>query len=247
MNVIKYMWKRKKLYLGTIGFLFVIGTIFIFWGIDVHEDIIKNTILVSVGTSLIAGGITTVLDLFRNTEKGQVFEKADALILEAGVDNIYNKRDLDEYDQIVKRAKNSIDVMGYSLRGFYQSYKDILTEKANKDYDFKVRILLVDADTASSEWRERNEDGKVRGIYKESIEVIKTGFRNIPNIEIRVIDIPLGHMIYRIDNVMYVGPYFYKKNSKSTNTLKLSKEGWLFKEYQYEFDRMWNDAKPVKP
>lgn len=50
-------------------------------------------------------------------------------------------------------------------------------------------------------------------------------------------------MIYRIDDVMYVGPYFYKMNSKATNTFKLKKKGWLFEKYQEEFNNMWLKGK----
>lgn len=246
MKILKYMLKKQRFYLGTTALAFLFGVIFVFWGIDVREEIIKNTILVSVGTSLIAGGIVAILDLFSNVGREQVYRNIDNIILVAGVENTYNKRDLDEYDLLVENAQKSIDVMGYSLRGFYQSYKDILLKKTEQNREFKIRILLADPDSMSSKWREKNEDGKYKGVYKESLEVMKLGFADIDNIKIRVIDIPLGHMIYRIDDVMYVGPYFYKKNSKSTNTIRLSKEGWLFKEYQYEFDSMWTDSKSIK-
>lgn len=246
MNIIKYMLKKQKFYLGTTSIVFALGFMLVFWGIDVHEEIIKNTILVSVGTSLIAGGIVAILDLFRKVGREQAYLNIDRLVISAGIENIYDKRDLDEYDLLIKNAKKSIDVMGYSLRGFYQSYKEILLEKTCNNSEFLIRILLVDPDTMSSKWRENNEDGRVRGTYKESFEVLKLGFDIRTNIEIRVIDIPLGYMIYRIDDVMYVGPYFYKRSSKSTNTLRLDKEGWLFQAYQYEFDNMWKDAKKIK-
>lgn len=51
------------------------------------------------------------------------------------------------------------------------------------------------------------------------------------------------HMIYRIDDVMYVGPYFYKMNSKATNTFKLKKKGGVFEKYQEEFNNMWLKGK----
>ena len=246
MKILRYMLEKQRFYLGTTALVFLFGVIFVFWGIDVREDIIKNTILVSVGTSLIAGGIVAILDLFSNVGREQVYRNIDNIILNAGVESTYNKRDLDEYDLLIESAQKSIDVMGYSLRGFYQSYKDILLKKIEQNREFKIRILLVDPDSMSSKWRENNEDGKYKGVYKESLEVLKLGFAGRVNIEIRVIDIPLGHMIYRIDDVMYVGPYFYEKNSKSTNTIRLNKEGWLFKEYQYEFDSMWTDSKSIK-
>lgn len=246
MNIMKYMLHKHRIYLVTTLLVFLFGLIFVFWGIDVHEEMIKNTILVSIGTSLLAGGIVAILDLFKNWGSEQIYHNIDNLILHAGIEEIYNKRDLDEYDVLIKKAKKSIDVMGYSLRSFYQSYKDILLDKTNKNKMFKIRILLVEPDSMSSQWRENNEDGEISGTYKNSLKVIKRGFENRVNIEIKTIDIPLGHMIYRIDDVMYVGPYFYRKNSKSTSTIRLNKEGWLFKEYQLEFDNMWEEGKDFK-
>ena len=242
MNIINYLIKKQKFYLGTTALVFLFGIIFVFWGIDIQEESIKNTILVSVGTSLIAGGIVATLDLFRNIGKEKINHNLVSVILNAGVEAVYYKRDLDEYDNLIKNSKESIDVVGYSLRGFYQSYKDILLKKTEQNINFKIRILIVDPKSNFSKWREENEDGKVRGTYEESLDVIKMGFKSKPNIEIRVIRIPLGHMIYRIDNIMYIGPYLYKKNSKSTITMKLDKEGALFKEFQLEFDNMWKDA-----
>lgn len=243
MSLIKYIFQKRKMHIFTTILLLVFGIILVWWGIDVHEQIVKNTVLLSIGTSLVAGGIVAILDLFRIASQEQVYNNIDNLIIKAGIDNVYEKRDLDEYDSLIKNARNSIDVLGYSLRAFYQSYKEILLEKSSKHPNFTVRILLIEPDSMSSRYRENNEDGKVTGIYKKSIDVIKEGFANCPNIKIRTIDIPIGNMIYRIDDTMYVGPYFYKRNSKSTHTIKLNKNGWLYEEYQQEFDKMWKDGK----
>lgn len=242
MNILRYVLKKQKMYLCTTCTVFILGIIFVFWGIDVHDQIVKNTILLSVGTSLLAGGIVAALDMFRNAGQKQIYHNIDNIIFRAGVENIYEKRDLDEYDKLIKRAEHSIDVLGYSLRAFYQSYRDILIEKTGKNADFKIRILLVNPDSVFSKDREANEDGKANGIYKNSFEVIKAGFAENKNIQIKTINTPIGYMIYRIDDVMYVGPYFYKKNSKSTNTMRLDKSGWLYREYQREFDNMWKDS-----
>ena len=186
MKILRYMLEKQRFYLGTTALVFLFGVIFVFWGIDVREDIIKNTILVSVGTSLIAGGIVAILDLFSNVGREQVYRNIDNIILNAGVESTYNKRDLDEYDLLIESAQKSIDVMGYSLRGFYQSYKDILLKKIEQNREFKIRILLVDPDSMSSKWRENNEDGKYKGVYKESLEVLKLGFAGRVNLIVLV-------------------------------------------------------------
>jgi hypothetical protein len=54
-------------------------------------------------------------------------------------------------------------------------------------------------------------------------------------------------MLFRIDDTMYVGPHFFGKPSKGTVTLELEKSGWLFKEFEAEFNRMWDASSAVAP
>ncbi len=68
------------------------------------------------------------------------------------------------------------------------------------------------------------------------------GFKGIDNIKIKKISTPLTTMIYRIDDILFIGPHFYKKSSKSTVTYEINKQGWIFNEYLEEFERLWKDA-----
>lgn len=245
MKLLKYICKRQKLFFIPILIVVFLGIILIHWGIDVNNQVIKNAILVSIGTSLLASGIVAFLDIICKAVQNQIFENIDNIVIKAGIDNIYSKRDLDEYDTLIKNVHNSIDVAGYSLRGFFQSYKDILLEKITQNKNLKIRILLVDPKSAFSTSREMNEDGFLSGTYASNVNIIKNGFKNIENISIKTIQYPFSHMIYRIDDTMFVGPYFYKKSSKSTNTTKLNRNGQLFSAYQQEFDDMWEDGQPI--
>ena len=40
-------------------------------------------------------------------------------------------------------------------------------------------------------------------------------------------------MIFRIDDKMFIGPYMYKRDSKSTVTFEVTVEGWMFRQYIY--------------
>jgi hypothetical protein len=51
-------------------------------------------------------------------------------------------------------------------------------------------------------------------------------------------------MVFRIDDIMFVGPYFSSKPSKATPTyeIKNEKDAWLFNDYQNEFNNLWEKA-----
>ena len=111
MNIINYILKKKKVYVGTTAIVFIFGFVLVFWGIDVNQNQIKNTILVSIGTSLIAGGITATLDLFKNINNDKIYQNLERVILQAGINDVYKKRDLDEYDELINSVSNGITIV----------------------------------------------------------------------------------------------------------------------------------------
>jgi len=53
-------------------------------------------------------------------------------------------------------------------------------------------------------------------------------------------------MIYRIDDIIFIGPHLYKRGSTTTVTLEIDNRGWLFREYEKEFEKLWTDATPFE-
>jgi hypothetical protein len=201
----------------------------------------KEVVFISIGTSLIAGGIISFLIFWHQIIQETEQEKFDN-IFTAGLDSVYPKRDLDRYDELIKKLSYSIDITGYSLRGFYESFRDIIIEKLNRDSRIKVRILVVDPDSVFSREREKIE-GYPEGTFKNSLQTVKSYFSKYPNnIEMRKINFQLPSMIFRIDNVMFIGPYLFQRPSKSTVTFELSRSGWLFEMFEKEFDNLWNNS-----
>jgi hypothetical protein len=49
-------------------------------------------------------------------------------------------------------------------------------------------------------------------------------------------------MIYRIDDVLYTGPYPFRSPSRTAFTFKFKKGGWLFGRQCSDFDLLWNDG-----
>lgn len=235
----------KGSFLSNIIILLV-GIVLLMGSMLCKENSNPNIIFLSIGTSVIAASIVAFLDMLRGEAVREVYDRVDEIIIEGGIDKIYHRRDLDEYKDLVHKAKKSIDITGYSLKGFYESNKDEILKKCLNNPDFLVRIILVNPNSNFSIERDVEENFGNPGMFKVTFDNLKNWSDKVSNIQIRLINSQLSDMIYRIDDYMYTGPYFYKKSSKETYTNKLNKKGWLFKAYQENFDEMWKDATEIE-
>jgi hypothetical protein len=224
--------------------ILLLGYLFILWGCASVNSAIRSSIYISIGASLIASGIVLFLDVWRVLARESVVSQVLRVLVDAGVHDVYPKRDLDRYDLQMARAQHVIDVAGYTLNAWYESYADLVVQKSQENRELRVRILLVKPDSVFSIHRAKLE-GKSEASVKDSFERIRGKFAACSNVEIRMIDSCLTTMLFRIDENMYVGPHFYGKPSKGTVTLELGSSGWLFREFDAEFGRMWNGSTAV--
>lgn len=236
-------WKfilEKKVYLLLNIIVLLVGFIMVGLGLTCDKPTTSDGIFISIGTSLIAAGIVTILDLFRQLSIASLLEKHNNIISDAGIEWVYQKRDIDKYDSLVKNLNFELDIAGYSLGSFFDSYSKIIKSKV-KDKKISVRILLVNPDSKYSLNRAEIE-GRGKNGFKEKIETLTKFFEYVEGVEIRYLDAPLSTMIFRIDNVMFIGPHLYSAQSKATYTQELKNDHWLFDVHNNEFLEMWNDA-----
>ena len=240
MKILRF-FRDQIVYLLADIIIFLVAFLFIFKGYNPSNTDQKNAVYLAIGTSLIAAGIVALLELWKDLSKNKMLEKINNVILSGGINYLFQKRDLDKYDQLMKNLNNRLDITGYSLNAFYESYGDLLVQKTSELPYLVVRMVVVNPDTAFSKHRAELE-GKSNKSIKDSVNRLKNKFEGIDNIKLKYLDSPLTTMIFRIDDIMFIGPHFYRKPSKSTLTLEIDKNGWLFEEYEKEFERMWKDA-----
>ena len=241
MTLANYVIKKKKGNLFFLFALFLIGVTLLavyfdktsgFWG----------TLGVAFGTTFSAGAVVSFFDLLRNCAETISNENVNDII-SLGVKRIYQHRDIEEYYSLMRRA-HSIDITGYSLRGFLQSHKNTIVE-LSKRKGFQLRIIIVDPDSESSKNRECVENGKLMGQFALSYNELLNSISTLEGVEIYTIDFALSTMIFRIDNIMYVGPHFVKEASKTSLTFKLEGSGIAFQQFQDEFDALVKKAKRI--
>lgn len=242
MTLIDYVIKERKGNLFFLLVLFLVGMTLLavcfnktneFWG----------TLGVAFGTTFSAGAVVSFFDLLRNCAETISNETMNEII-SSGVRRIYQHRDLEEYYNLIKCA-HSIDITGYSLRGFLQSHKNTITE-LSKRKGFQLRIVIVDPNSESSKNREYVEDGQLTGQFVLSYNKLLDSVATLDGVEIYTIDFALSTMIFRIDNTMYVGPHFVKEASKTSLTFKLEGSGIAFQQFQDEFETLIKKAKRIK-
>jgi hypothetical protein len=232
---------RRSAYVLVNVLIFFFAFLFIFKGYHHGDTGQRDALYLSIGSSLIAAGIVTVVDLWKELWRSKLLEKVSNIVFDAGIEHVYFKRDLDRYDDLMNKLSDRLDITGYTLNAFYESYADLLVEKLNTQPSLNVRILIVNPESDFARNRAKLE-GKLRVSFRDSVERLKSRFASFDNVKLRQLDSPLSTMIFRIDNVMFAGPHFHKKPSKSTLTLELNHAGRLFDEYDKEFTRLWDSS-----
>lgn len=230
-----YIWNEKRGILIIICILFLVGIIMMAISYE-HTSEVWKTIVFSCGTTFAAGAVISFLDLLRNSDD-IISNMSINDILDCGFIKIYKHRDIEEYYELMKNAK-SIDIAGYSLRGFMQSHKDTIIRLSESNELFRIRIVIVDPETEFSKSRESLEHGGDSNVFLTYYNEICQKLGSVRGVEIYKINFALSTMIFRIDDIMYVGPQFAKSASKSTITMKFKANSWAYKEFQDEFNFM---------
>lgn len=198
---------------------------------------------VAIGTSLIASGFvalaTILVDFVRSGEQLMVVE-----LSKAGLLAVHARRDLDEYERLVRKAYQ-IDVAGYTLRSFTEANIGHIRERLSSGNPIRIRMLMVDPSTPVAKAMQKNE-GHPPGAYTKSHQAIQNLLEGLQDsVEVRTIDFPLPAMIYRIDDIIYTGPYPKNEPSKLATTYKVGRRGWMFEKTVKEFEKLWSEAKPL--
>lgn len=226
---------KFRIYTLVLGIILLVGIILILLPG-------QGAVPMSIGTSLVASGVVGFLNLFYELIVGDDRAAVEAL-LESGITAIYNRRDLEKYHVLMEKVSDQLDIAGYSLRAFNESFGPLLADRVKTDKRLKVRCLVIDPNSEPSRARERLE-GHAPGTFARTIQQISQTFQGSPNVSIRVLNGALSTMVFRLDNVMFVGPQFISRSSRGSTTFEIEKRkhSWLFDAYELEFEEMWKNA-----
>lgn len=202
----------------------------------------------AIGSSLVAGGIAgivmywvTYIQRRKTTEEEKLLEKIKSFGI---VDILPRRLTKTEADALFgNRAKKSLDVLGFSLKTFYEDVKDGQLQKVAKK-NVKIRLLTVHPENTYCAQRDYEESSLLGTTKNEVIKLTRfvEGLNN-PNIEIKWYKSIPTTSFEMIDNeFMVVGPYLVGWQHRNTYSISIRK-GALFDYYRIHFNKIWNDPK----
>lgn len=232
----KQRYNLKSIIAGLIVLLIGISLVLI----DVFITKTDMNLYISIGCSLIASALVILLnDLFVDVVKMNYLD-------EWKINKIYATRAEKnaDSDPNLDKAEYRVDVVAFGLRSFRQKYHKKVELCLKKGVNF--RIITMNPESKYINDREK-EEGDAKGNIQISIyDLIKWANElNDNNYKGKIIIKGYNCMTldfyWRVDDDLYVGPYWYGCKSSDTITYRYQKEGKGFSLYTEYFDRLWNN------
>lgn len=198
----------------------------------------------SIGCSLIASSIVAYLTSLYAFQH----EKEHEITQVWGPANIYKTRQAMNVasEKYLNNANEQLDYIGFGFRSLRNSKDNEIKELATKGV--KIRFLVMNPNSTFVTEREKEEGTAPNEIshsieqLKEWLKCVKTVASNPDNIQLRYYNASNLDFYHRVDNKIYVGPYWYGKQSQQTITYEFSAPSEGFALYEKYFNRLWNDS-----
>ena len=232
-----YNW--KSLFAGSIIILVGIGLSI---GGALAKTDLWESLLLGIGCSLVASGVVILVhDFFVERCKVSVLDNWN-------IEQIYTIRaEINKNsEQELKVANHCLDAVAFGLRSFRGKQSPRVEEMLRKGVN--VRIITMDPNSQYANVRDV-EESKAEGDTKKSIEELIDWANKLNKnskkgkIEVKGYNSMTLDFYWRIDDILYVGPYWYGVDSQQTITYRYSKGGEGFRQYSEHFESLWaNDT-----
>lgn len=231
-------YNLKSIITGLLITLFGIVTVLL----DIFVFQTTQSIWISIGCSLLASGIVILATaLLVDVRKVDYLE-------EWGLEKIYKTRAEKNADSDPKleRAKKQVDAVAFGLKSFRTTQSKRVEKALKNGVNFRILTMIPTEDNMFLVQREAEED-EPTGQIKKSIEDL-VSWANIFNsrpykgkIEVRGYKCMTLDFYWRVDDELYVGPYWYGRGSQQTITYKFGKDKKGFELYTEYFEDLWTD------
>ena len=232
----KEVYNWKSLFAGMV--IILVGIVLCI--VSVYLTPTWGNVSLSIGCSLIASGLVILMhDFF-------VERKYISQVDEWKIDKIYSTRAEKnaESDPELTRVKYCLDTIAFGISSFRSKHASKVEELLRKGIN--VRMITMNPSSCFTNVRDK-EEKKREGYTKYSIEQLinwadelnKKNFKG--KIIVKGYDTMTLDFYWRIDDIIYIGPYWYGVDSQQTITYKFSAGGKGFVQYTEYFEKLWND------
>lgn len=225
----------------------IVGLLIIIFGIsaiifDIFSIKTDRNIWISIGCSLLASGIVIL------AQELLVEGKRTDPLEEWGLEKIFETRaeKNKESDPELDKAKEQVDAIAFGLKSFRTKHARKVERILKKGVNVRILTMNPDKDNLFLKQREIEEE-EPEGQIRNSIDQL-VSWANILNsrnyagkIEIKGYKCMTLDFYWRVDNDIYIGPYWYHVGSQQTITYKFRKGRKGFDIYKDYFEELWND------
>lgn len=205
-----------------------------------------DNILLSIGCSLIASGLVILMhDFF-------VERKKVSMLDEWKIERIFSTRAEKnaESDPELVKAKYCVDAVAFGLGSFRSKQTPKVETCLRKGVNFRIITMMPDSPYATERDKEENKNN---GTTSYSIQQLVEWADKLNSRSMRGKVIVKGYscmtldFYWRVDDVIYIGPYWYGVESQQTITYKYLAGGKGFTQYSEYFETLWNNTDLCRP
>lgn len=205
-----------------------------------------DNILLSIGCSLIASGLVILMhDFFVERKKVSILD-------EWKIERIFSTRAEKnaESDPGLVKAKYRVDVIAFGLGSFRSKQTPKVETCLRKGVNFRIITMMPDSPYAAERDKEENKNN---GTTSYSIQQLVEWADKLNSRSMRGKVIVKGYscmtldFYWRVDDVIYIGPYWYGVESQQTITYKYLAGGKGFTQYSEYFETLWNNTDLCRP
>ncbi len=229
-----YNW--KSLFAGVVIILVGVG----FCIASAYTNAPWNNICLSVGCSLIASGLVILMhDFF--IERKIVSELDDWNLIK-----IYNTRAEKnaDSDPELDKARYAVDAIAFGLKSFRSKQTKRVESCLRRGVNFRILTMNPESQFVQQRELEENEtESQIKHTIEHLVmwadELNSKGFKG--RILVKGYNAMTLDFYWRVDDEVYIGPYWYNISSQQTITYKFEREGKGFTTYTEYFESLWEN------
>lgn len=219
--------------------ILLLGLLLVFAGITVKGNSVFETVLLSVGTSLVATSIATYV----NSKYVIHNSKLKVVVEQWKLENIYeSKAKMNEKSNMcLENCKKSIDIIAIGMENFLAKKGTLLEELLKRGVT--IRIITCNPSSVFVGRREEDEQGKNIGKMSLDIEKLRDWVRKqieLQNkIEVKYYVSYPAFSYLRVDNNLFWSDNLCKMPSQQSMAFEFYKNGKGFDYYSQYFETLW--------
>lgn len=226
----------KSIVAGLI--VLIIGILLIY--VDLAWIKLQSSWGMSVGCSLIASALVIIMtDIFVDRVKENPLKSW-------GIKKIYDTRAKmnDDCSVSMSKAKYQVDVVAFGLKSYRTQQEKLTKRLLQKGVNYRIITMNPTSEfLAQRELEENENEGQIKNTINQLIswanKMNKQNYKG--KIIIKGYTCMTLDFYWRVDNDLYIGPYWYGYNSQQTISYKYS-DGKGFDMYTEYFEKIWNDS-----